>query len=106
MRLLIVALGMSIAASAFAQVVVSNSAARDPAQASAFRKTHPCPATGKVQRTCPGWVVDHIMPLCAGGADDPENMQWQTVSDAKKKDRVEAMLCKCLGTVKRGSGAS
>jgi hypothetical protein len=23
-----------------------------------------------------------------GGADDPSNMQWQTVEDAKAKDRV------------------
>lgn len=37
----------------------------------------------------PGYVVDHIMPLCRGGADLPSNMQWQTVAEAKAKDRVE-----------------
>src|SRR5207245_1676451 len=36
-----------------------------------------------------GYVVDHIKPLACGGADDPSNMQWQSVGDAKAKDRVE-----------------
>jgi len=37
----------------------------------------------------PGHVVDHIIPLKRGGLDEPNNMQWQTVTDAKAKDRVE-----------------
>ena len=41
----------------------------------------------------PGHVVDHVVPLCAGGADDPSNMQWQTVGDAKAKDRQERATC-------------
>jgi hypothetical protein len=36
-----------------------------------------------------GYVVDHIVPLEYGGADIPANMQWQTVQDAKIKDRTE-----------------
>lgn len=39
-----------------------------------------------------GWVVDHIFPLCKGGPDTVENMQWQTKEDAKKKDKTE---CRC-----------
>ena len=41
----------------------------------------------------PGYVVDHIVPLCAGGADAVYNMQWQTVEDAKVKDRDERKMC-------------
>ncbi len=37
----------------------------------------------------PGYVVDHVKPLAAGGADDPSNMQWQTKADAKAKDKWE-----------------
>jgi len=36
-----------------------------------------------------GYVVDHIVPLECGGADLPSNMQWQTVQEAKIKDRTE-----------------
>src|SRR5215510_2651961 len=36
-----------------------------------------------------GYVVDHIISLECGGADTPSNMQWQTVQEAKIKDRSE-----------------
>src|SRR3954447_10043305 len=52
---------------------------RDPAARRAFVRQHPCPATGNPGGTCPGSVVDHIVPLKRGGADAPENMQWQTI---------------------------
>lgn len=41
----------------------------------------------------PGYVVDHVVPLACGGADAPSNMQWQTVADAKAKDKVERRGC-------------
>src|SRR4029077_16931557 len=37
----------------------------------------------------PGYVIDHIRPLACGGADAPSNMQWQTIAQAKAKDKVE-----------------
>jgi hypothetical protein len=37
----------------------------------------------------PGYVVDHITALKRGGSDTPSNMQWQTVSEAKAKDKWE-----------------
>jgi hypothetical protein len=54
-----------------------------------FRKTHPCPSTGKTHGPCPGYVIDHIRALKRGGADSPGNMQWQTKEAAKQKDKIE-----------------
>lgn len=41
----------------------------------------------------PGYIIDHIVPLACGGVDAPSNMQWQTVAEAKAKDRVERKGC-------------
>jgi hypothetical protein len=54
-----------------------------------FRKSHPCPATGRSTGKCPGYVIDHVVPLKRGGSDQPGNMQWQPTQAAKAKDRVE-----------------
>jgi hypothetical protein len=62
---------------------------RDPHQRALFMKKHPCPANGNTRGACPGYVVDHIKPLCAGGADRPSNMQWPTTQEAKIKDGAE-----------------
>jgi hypothetical protein len=59
-----------------------------------FRKTAPCPATGKTGKRCAGYVIDHVKPLCACGPDAVENLQWQTVAESKVKDRWERKLCK------------
>jgi hypothetical protein len=42
----------------------------------------------------PGYVVDHVTPLACGGADRPSNMQWQTVAEAKAKDKTERIACR------------
>jgi hypothetical protein len=54
-----------------------------------FKKEHPCPSTGATSGSCPGYVIDHIVPLKRGGPDAPINMQWQTIEDAKAKDKWE-----------------
>jgi hypothetical protein len=54
-----------------------------------FQRLHPCPSSGKPTGACPGYVVDRIVPLKRGGLDEPSNMQWQTIGDAKVKDRIE-----------------
>jgi hypothetical protein len=62
---------------------------RSPAARSAFKRSHPCPSTGRGAGACPGYVVDHVQALKHGGRDDPSNMQWQTVQAAKAKDKWE-----------------
>lgn len=54
-----------------------------------FKKQHPCPSTGKSSGSCPGYVIDHVVPLKKGGADATYNMQWQTKAAAKQKDKWE-----------------
>ena len=54
-----------------------------------FMKSNPCPSTGRTSGACPGYVVDHVVPLKRGGADKPNNMQWQTLQEAKAKDKRE-----------------
>ncbi len=67
---------------------------RSPKARAEFVKANPCPATGKPRGACPGWHVDHIEPLKCGGPDRPENMQWLTVEQHKKKTAAEAKLCR------------
>src|SRR5215472_10676521 len=66
---------------------------RDTRQGELFVKRHPCPATGKIQGECPGYVIDYVKPLCAGGAERLSNMQWRTVAEARKKEREGRKMC-------------
>ena len=58
-----------------------------------FKQQHSCPANGATKGRCEGYIIDHIIPLACGGADSPENMQWQTKADAKAKDKWERADC-------------
>jgi hypothetical protein len=62
---------------------------RNPAARRAFQISNPCPATGRTSGACPGYVVDHVVPLKRGGADEPGNMLWQGAAAAKAKDTIE-----------------
>lgn len=66
---------------------------RSEAAKNAFKHEHPCPANGATKGSCPGYVIDHIVPLACGGPDSPANMQWQTILDGKIKDRFELGMC-------------
>ena len=66
---------------------------RSEAAKSDFKYSHPCPSTGNTKGPCPGHVIDHIKALACGGADDPSNMQWQTVEQGKAKDAWERYGC-------------
>jgi len=67
---------------------------RDPAQRAAFMAANPCPATGRGSGACPGFEVDHIWAICAGGADHPSNMQWLSIDLHKIKTRSDAAACR------------
>lgn len=77
-------------------IIAQGVEARDKKAVTAYRATHVCPATGKTTGRCPGWVVDHIKPLCAGGVDAPANMQWQPYMQSKEKDKIEIAFCRCM----------
>ena len=80
-----------------AAIAWSPAEAKIPRSSSAkaeFKRLQPCPSTGRPRGACPGYIIDHIKPLCAGGPDDPGNMQWQTVEAAKVKDRAERRQCR------------
>jgi hypothetical protein len=77
-------------------MLAAHSAPRSHAARAEFQRAHPCPASGATRGACRGYVVDHVVPLCAGGADAATNMQWQTVADGKVKDREEVKLCRAL----------
>jgi len=62
---------------------------RHEAARAAFERSYPCPTTGNTVGACPGYIVDHIVALKRGDVDAPANMQWQTIDDAKAKDRWE-----------------
>lgn len=81
---------------ALALSVGAAGAPRSHVAVAAFKREHPCPATGHARGACPGWVIDHREPLCAGGADDPRNMQWQTTEEARVKDKREWARCHAL----------
>ncbi len=77
--------------------------AKQPRSAAAkaeFQRVNPCPSTGERRGKCPGWVKDHKTALdCAKtqeerkSLDVASNLQWQTVADAKAKDRWERRAC-------------
>lgn len=72
----------------------AQAAKRSSAARAEFQREHPCPSTGKRRGRCPGYVVDHVVPLCAGGPDRPSNMQWQTIKDGRRKDKEERQMCR------------
>lgn len=62
-----------------------------------FRRLNSCPITGEVRGRCPGYVIDHVAPLCDGGPDTSGNMAGQSIPEAKRKDRAERAVCSVGG---------
>lgn len=88
MKAIVFIIALSLSCTAIGGTKRSASAVRE------FKKANACPATGLVQKSCRGYVVDHIKPLACNGADKPINMQWQSIADGKSKDKWERKGCK------------
>ena len=57
---------------------------------------------GLLPGTHPDYEIDHLIPLCLGGADDPSNL-WpqprrskEETWNAEAKDRLEDLMCKMV----------
>jgi hypothetical protein len=59
-----------------------------------FKRLAPCPSTSERRGKCPGYQIDHIQPLCAGGPDSHSNMQWLSVGEHKKKTARDVRYCR------------
>lgn len=70
----------------------SNRKAREYLQRSDAARRHFMRQTGYPHGR-PGYIIDHVIPLACGGPDEPSNMQWQTIAEAKAKDRIERRAC-------------
>lgn len=73
---------------------------RKSSTVAAFKRLYPCPETGLSTGACPGWQVDHVIPLACKGKDEVGNMQWlpveiKTCAGTICKDRWERKIyCK------------
>lgn len=86
---LLMAIFLSLATgTAFARIHRSHTAVND------FKRANPCPVNGARRGSCPGWEVDHVIALCAGGPDIPQNMQWLSRSAHRQKTKRDVMLCR------------
>ena len=90
---------MQWAAGVLAAAVALSALAGDRSRAvrSEFQRLNPCPETGAKRGACRGWEVDHIVPLCAGGADRVENLQWLTVHEHRRKTKRDVARCRRKG---------
>ena len=68
-----------------------SSSKRNRGVRTSFHRSNPCPSTGRNRGSCPGYEVDHIVPLACGGSDSVGNMQWLTKSANRSKG---AMGCR------------
>ena len=40
-----------------------------------------------------GWLIEHIIPIACGGADDATNMQWRTKTEAALRNGTQRAPC-------------
>lgn len=62
---------------------------RRQAVINAFWAQNICPSTLKYAAPCPGWALNHIIPLACGGRDAVNNLFKMQVSTKKLIDAIE-----------------
>lgn len=67
---------------------------RDMAQRDEFKRMYPCPINGNTRGPCPGYEVDHVISLCKGGSDTPDNMQWLPAAAHRMKTADDVRACR------------
>lgn len=72
----------------------------------AFKRIHPCPVTGLTSGPCPGWEVDHIVPLACGGCDAVSNLQWLPITLKRAPDGKDGFERKIYGGIVPGTGCT
>jgi hypothetical protein len=68
-----------------------------------FVQIHPCPANNLPDVSCPGWAIDHVIPLASCGVDEIINLQWlpdaiKSCAGTECKDRWERKHNHCPET--------
>jgi hypothetical protein len=84
---------VSFALLALTSASPTSARAGDPAQRARFAQKHACPADGNTGGVCAGYVVSHILPLCSGGRDVPNNMRWQPIAETQPSVQEPHRLC-------------
>lgn len=62
---------------------------RSEAVRAAFKRLYPCPSTLQRSGPCPGWILDHPLPLACGGVDAVYNLQWMPEDMWRAKSKWE-----------------
>jgi len=88
------AVKLALLLAALAALPVQARIARSEAARLAFVQLQACPGTGLHQLPCPGYQIDHKIPLKCHGPDTPANLQWLTTEAHKGKTRREARHCR------------
>ena len=85
--------GLAFALAALPVLATAAGAPRISTGEAQFKAANPCPAS-EVKGVCKGYVVDRVIPRICGGAEDPANMRWLTLAEAKEKARWERIGCR------------
>lgn len=79
-----------------AMLAIQAADARSSTVRAQFMKLEPCPSTGQLHGACPGYQIDHVSALCAGGGDEPRNLQWLTVEEHAAKTKLDVRVCAAM----------